>query len=152
MPDLTKGISFLEDTVNAAVKLNIERHTNMNAHFVKLPSGNIINANLVTWFGEYDNGVRYQLANDGHENFNHEPKLTENQFLSILQPSSPIVSPVVDLDKLKHHGSCSFSFNGLVKHGVVESMSSVNGHTVLNLVSGGKCYQKYVFTGEVVRS
>lgn len=92
----------------------------MTPHFVKLPSGNIINANLVCWIGPFDTGVRYQLANDGHEDFNTERDISLADFLALLQPQSPLISPIPTPGSLNYGKPFSFSYEGRPLHGVID--------------------------------
>lgn len=80
--------------------------------------------------------------------------MTAEQLDSLLYPpQSPIVSPVIDLDRLKTNAACQFTYEGQVKYGVIEEIgySGSLGDSFIGLRSDGERYTLWTSDGDVQR-
>lgn len=85
-----------------------------------LPSGTVINADHLLWACEVEGSTRYQLVSETEHTV--ERGLRLDDFLERVNPEqSPIVDPVINLDKLKPGAACCFSgADGNIQHGFIE--------------------------------
>jgi hypothetical protein len=112
----------------------------MNTRFVTLPSGTRINvAHLIHFKQSEHEGQIHLILTD-------EPTpwletMTLEQLDALLHPpQSPIVSPVLDLDRLKPGTACQFTYEGLVRHGVIHSMDGGSFEPNIYITSHGQSF------------
>jgi hypothetical protein len=118
-------------------------------NFITLPSGVHINADKLVWYYSRDSGVRYQLDGDSDPS-NENMSLTDFQNLLRGPEQSPIVEPVINLDRLKPGSACCFTYEGTVKHGIVSEFGYSNGAPFIKMIHDGDYYTKFLNTGEVI--
>jgi hypothetical protein len=93
-------------------------------NFIQLPSGAILNPSCVRLVVNSDNGIRIDIGPNEKTDAIYELMSIEDFQNLLCGPAvSPIVSPVIDLDRLRVNAGCCFTFEGKVKHGVIEEMS-----------------------------
>lgn len=119
----------------------------MTPQFITLKSGCRINAaHIVQYSAFLPNPEKLWIeVSSGVEGENEKCEdMTASELDALLSPpSSPIVDSVVNLDKLKPGAGCQFTFEGAVKHGVIENINSA----FINIVSGGVNYSVEHETG-----
>jgi hypothetical protein len=111
-------------------------------NFLKLKSGEYINPNLVTWMSPYEDGTRYQLANDTNERFNFE-RISIEDFQNLLRGPAvtPLVSHIVNLDDVKPGKPCQFTHETGVKHGIIDRLEVTDyGDIAIRITSDGERY------------
>jgi hypothetical protein len=120
-------------------------------NFILLPSGTLINsANIFTVYPSGD-GVMITGTPDGEDRFHEKMSIEDFQNLLRVPVVTPIVSPIVNLDKLKEGETCSFTYGGSVFHGVIEEISYSDklGDIFIRVTSDGESYEVWVSDGEV---
>lgn len=117
-------------------------------NFIKLPSGTYINAEKVVWAAQVGTELRYRLHGDA-DNWNTEV-MPLDDFLALLQPQgTPIVDCVLNLDKLKPGSACQFTYEGQVKHGVIEVISHSSSESYIQMISNGDRFILYPRRGQI---
>lgn len=112
----------------------------MNTHFITLPSGLRINTAHIIHYGQSEHVGQVKLV------LTDEPTpwletLSLEQLDSMLNPpQSPIVSPVIDLDRLKPGAACQFNpHEAKSKHGVIERIEVTDyGDIAIRVTSDGE--------------
>lgn len=124
----------------------------MNAQFIILPSGTAVNTAHIISARREDNGLAI-FTTEGP--FMAPEDLTMEAFLALLSPpSSPIVDSVVNLDRLKPGSACQFTFEGVVKHGVIEGIligeDAFREAPYISISSSGKSLSLYLTDHKIV--
>jgi len=104
-------------------------------NLVKLPSGNVINAEKILWAVDAQGEIRYRLEGDS-DDYVREPNMALDDFLALLHGPA-IVDSLVNLDKLKPGSPCQFTYEGRVKHGVIDRIDHSSSEAYISLSSGG---------------
>jgi hypothetical protein len=117
-------------------------------NFIKLPSGCLLNPFYVRTAYPRDNGIRIVLNDSTHA----DELMSIEDFQNLLREPAvtPIVSFTVDLDKLKKGETCSFTYEGTVKHGIISGFGYSNGAPYVKMIHDGDYYTKFLNTGEVI--
>lgn len=113
------------------------------SQFIKLPSGCLLNTAIISYVKEEGSGIVIFVKDCERPT---PESISMDDFLTLLQPQqSPIVSPVVDLDNLKPGAACQFTYEGQVKHGVIEHFDyTLSGVPGFKVVSDGETHFKPV--------
>lgn len=111
----------------------------MTPQFITLPSGLRINTAHIKFFFENSKMPGKTVI---HTADSDPPTITEDMTASELDallspPSSPIVSPVLDLDRLQPGAACQFTCDGVNRHGIISSITSTG---VIHILSSGDEY------------
>lgn len=123
-------------------------------NFITLPSGVRVNTSHIIGYRDSDSKkvriVHNILGQDG-KLLEFEEDMTAEELDSLLRgpEQTPIVSPIVNLDNLKEGEPCSFTYEGKVKHGVLERFEHCSSSgPYIEIVSSGQGFTKYLKTGE----
>lgn len=105
------------------------------SNFIKMPSGCLLNTDIITFVTEEGGGIIIFVQ--GCDRPTPEA-ISMEAFMALLQPqTAPIISPVLDLDRLKVGNACSFTCEGIQRHGII---ASVTGSGVIHILSSGDEY------------
>lgn len=117
--------------------------------FITLPSGLRINTAHILhyrYIRESDSvgytRVTLSESNEDGLPFQFDEPMTAAELDALLSPSSsPIVDSVVNLDKLKHGAGCQFTFEGVVRHGIVDRFEIAgDGEFLAVIISNGETF------------
>lgn len=119
----------------------------MTPAFITLPSGLRVNTAHIIHYGqsEHDGQIKIILT-DEPTPWLETMALFEMD--ALLQPQgTPIVSPIIDLDKLKPGSACQFSRDGKTRMGVFNRIGKLRysdqheGTPYFEVISDGETYQ-----------
>lgn len=113
--------------------------------FKKLPSGTYLNLNSVQTVYYHMDGVRFCFSSSERDYFDED--MTAEQLDDLLRGPA-IVDPVINLDKLKENAACQFTYEGKVKHGVIEEIGCF-GESFIGIRSDGEIFTLWPSDGEV---
>jgi hypothetical protein len=123
-------------------------------NFITLKSGAVINAAHIIHATQSEHAGQIAIV------LTDEPtpwleSMSIEDFQNLLRGPAvtPIVSPIVNLDKLRHGEPCSFTYYGTVKHGVIEEIgySDTLGDSFVKIASSDQVYTLWPSDGEVNR-
>jgi hypothetical protein len=120
-------------------------------NFIPLKSGAVINAAHIIHATQSEHAGQIAIV------LTDEPtpwleSMSIEDFQNLLREPAvtPIVSPIVNLDKLKKGETCSFTHEGVVKHGIISGFAYSNGAPYIKMIHDGDYYTKFLNTGEVI--
>jgi hypothetical protein len=119
-------------------------------NFIKLPSGSLLNPVYISHVNREKDGVGIIIYTVHDEVFPESMSIEDFQNLLREPAVTPIVSPIVNLDKLKKGETCSFTHEGVVKHGIISGFAYSNGAPYIKMIHDGDYYTKFLNTGEVI--
>lgn len=120
----------------------------MNAQFITLPSRLRVNASHILSYREVFGATKQTVEIEilGSPSFHED--MTAEQLDNLLQPSSPIVSPVVELRLPKVGEPVMFLWDGHQKHGIVTDHNEDDQKVVVS--SHGVDFQYDLPTGYII--
>lgn len=115
----------------------------MNIHFITLPSGFRVNPAHICGYRGISNIKKTMVIVDWEDGYGNKcitEDMTAEQLDSLLSPpQSPIVSPVIDLDRLKPGAPVHFKTpSGEHRHGILEFIGTNYGSAFLSIRSDGE--------------
>jgi hypothetical protein len=119
-------------------------------NFITLPSGSLLNPVYISHVNREKDGVGIIIYTVHDEVFPESMSIEDFQNLLRGPAVTPIVSPIVNLDKLREGEPCSFTYEGTVKHGIISGFAYSNGAPYIKMIHDGDYYTKFLNTGEVI--
>lgn len=122
--------------------------------FITLPTGTRINTAHLIHYKQSEHESQIQLVLTDEPTPWLETMTVEEMDALLSPPSSPIIESVVNLDKLKPGAGCQFTYEGQVKHGVIEAILIGEDENkevpYISISSSGRSLSLYLSDHEIV--